>query len=34
LTIVTVTHDPAVSRRAERVVRVVDGRIDPTVADA
>ena len=26
-TIVVVTHDPAVAERAERVVRLLDGRI-------
>ncbi|HGY08925.1 MAG TPA: ABC transporter ATP-binding protein [Oceanithermus profundus] len=28
-TLVVVTHDPAVAARAERVVRVVDGRVQP-----
>jgi len=29
LTIVLVTHDPAVAARADRVVRMLDGRLAP-----
>jgi putative ABC transport system ATP-binding protein len=32
LTIVMVTHDPAVAARADRVVRMLDGRLDAAVA--
>ncbi len=29
LTLVVITHDEAVSQRAERIVRVGDGRVSP-----
>ena len=29
LTIVLVTHEPAVARRADRIVRMLDGRVEP-----
>jgi putative ABC transport system ATP-binding protein len=35
MTVVVVSHDPAVARRADRVVRLVDGRVDdPPVGSA
>ncbi len=33
LTLVVVTHDPAVARRADRIVRMLDGRIDDPDAE-
>jgi len=30
LTVVLVTHDPSVAARADRVVRMLDGRVDPS----
>jgi ABC-type lipoprotein export system ATPase subunit len=32
LTLVLVTHDPAIGKQARRIIRMRDGRIEPEVA--
>ena len=34
ITIIVVTHDPAIARRARRIIAIKDGRIESDVAAA